>query len=365
MPPALRRALTTLLFLAVGLGLLAATVSAFGTEEVLDRLKRADRRLLGWAALVFFSQFFTMGFRWWLTLYLLGHRVPVIPLFRANAASNFVNFFAPGHFGEPLMATWLGRSGRAPGVEAFSALVGSKVVATILSFAVLVGCIPLLVARTQASWLLQVAGTAVAIAIGTIVAFTILLRPTVASWGAERSRRIVRSILGSVKPELGERAGTLAEGMILKVRDTLATFATQPKALLGSAAVSAVKIALQIVFVILLFAAFDQDLMVAGATFLVTVDVLQNAISIWIPANLGVQEAVLTAAAAGGLAIAGSIAASAAVAHKAILLAHVGLGGVAFVVLGWVENLTQPRGVSEGPSSLPSPSPSAPDDGSP
>ena len=71
------------------------------------------------------------------------------------------------------------------------------------------------------------------------MAFTILLRPTVASWGAERTRRIVRSILGTVKPELGERAGTLAEGMILKVRDTLATFATQPKALLGSAVVSA------------------------------------------------------------------------------------------------------------------------------
>lgn len=346
----------------MGLGLLAATVSAFGTEEVLGRLEAADRRLLGWAALVFFSQFFTMGFRWWFTLYLLGHRVPVIPLLRANAASNFVNFFAPGHFGEPLMATWLGRSGRAPGVEAFSALIGSKVVATILSFAVLVGCIPLLLARTQASWLLQIAGTAVAIALGTIVAFTILLQPSIAAWGAGLAGRIMRSLLGAVRPELGERAGTFAEGTLLEVRDTLATFATQPKALLGSAAVSSVKIALQIVFVILLFAAFEQDLTVAGATFLVTVDVLQNAISIWIPANLGVQEAMLTAAAAGGLTIAGSIAVSAAVAHKAILLAHVGLGGVAFVVLGWVENLSARQGVNEGSSSLPRPNPSAPDD---
>ncbi|MCO4771444.1 MAG: flippase-like domain-containing protein [Deltaproteobacteria bacterium] len=378
MRPALRRALTTLALLALGLALLAGTVAVFGTEEVAETLAGADRRLLGMAALVFFTQFFTMGFRWWLTLRLLGVKVRVIPLFRANAASNFVNFFAPGHFGEPLMATWLGQSGRAPGVVAFSALIGSKVVATILSFAVLVACIPLLAARAEASWLFQVAATAVAIVLGTVVALVILLRPAVAAWGAALAGRSIRAVVGFAKPELGDKLAGSVSSLLLKVRDALATFASHPKAMLGSAVVSAVKISLQIVFVVLLFGAFDTDLTVAGATFLVTVDVLQNAISIWIPANLGVQEAMLTAAAAGGLAIDGSIAASAAVAHKAILLIHVGLGGVAFVVLGWLERLLEPASPADeaeapapkevrgsGSRTHPSRSPSSPADAPP
>ena len=105
-------------------------------------------------------------------------------------------------------------------------------------------------------------------------------------------------------------------------------------ALLATAGVSALKIGLQIVFMVLLYAAFGQPLSVSGSTFLVTVDVLQNIVSIWIPANMGVQEAVLTAAAAGGLSIDPAVAASATIAHKLILVAHVGLGGIAFVVLG-------------------------------
>ena len=63
-------------------------------------------------------------------------------------------------------------------------------------------------------------------------------------------------------------------------------------------------------------------------------DVLQNILSIWIPANMGVQEAVLTAAAARGLAIDPAVAASASIAHKLILIAHVALGGLPFMALG-------------------------------
>jgi len=334
MSPLTRRALQFALLLALGVALLVVTVRMFGTDQVMQELAGADRALLGWAALLFFSQFFTMGLRWWITLRLLGHPVRAISLFRANAASNFVNFFAPGHFGEPLISAWLAKSGRAPGVEAFSALVGSKVLATILSFSLLVACVPLLMARTEASWLAQVAGTAVAIAIGTIIALAILLRPHVAAWGAALAGRWVGGAIAVLRPSLGERVRIRLESLLLGVRDTLATFATRPAALLGSAAVSALKIATQIGFVTVLFAAFGTELTVGGATFLVTVDVLQNAVSIWIPANLGVQEAILTAAAAGGLAVDGSVAASAAIAHKVILVVHVGLGGLAFLVLG-------------------------------
>jgi uncharacterized protein (TIRG00374 family) len=334
---AARRTVQSFLLLAFGLAVLATTVHLFGTERVAERLATADRSLLAWAAVVFFSQFFTMGLRWWLTMRLLGHEVRILPLFRANAASNFVNFFAPGHFGEPMIAAWLERSGRAPGVHAFSALIGSKVLATILSFALLVACIPLLASRTEASWLIQVAGTAVALGLGTCVALLILLRPAVAAQCASLLGRLVRGSVGRLKPELGERLASTLESLARQVRDSLALFGKHPRALVGSAAISTVKVALQVLFVVLLFAAFGQDLTVAGATFLVTVDVLQNAISIWIPANLGVQEALLVAAAAGGLSIDGSIAASAAIAHKAILLVHVALGGIAFLVLGWFD----------------------------
>lgn len=336
LPPA-RRALQTVLLLLVGVVVLAVTVSFFGTEEVLRQLRSADRGLLGWAALVFFSQFFTMGLRWWLTLRLLGHEVSLISILRANSASNFINFFAPGHFGEPAMAAWLGRTGRVDGVEAFSALVGAKVLATIMSFMVLIACVPLLYARTSSSWLLQVGGTAVALGLGAVIALVILLRPAVASWGAQLAARASRAALGTLRPELGARAAESIEAILLRVRDGLATFATHPTALLGAAAVSAVKVASQILFVSLLFRAFGHELTVAGATFLVTVDVLQNAVSIWIPANLGVQEALITAAATGGLDVLGPLAASAALAQKGILLVHIGLGGLAFLLLRWIE----------------------------
>ena len=338
MHPTARRTFHSLLLLALGLGILAATVHFYGIERVSAQLAAADHRLLGWAALVFFSQFFTMGLRWWLTMRLLGHNVRAIPLFRANAASNFVNFFAPGHFGEPIVSAWLDRSGRAPGVHAFSALIGSKVLATILSFALLVACIPLLASRTDASWLMQVGGVAAALGFGTLVALLVLLRPAVAAGAASLMGSLVRGTIGRLRPAFGNNlAGTL-ESLVLQVRDSLALFGKHPWALLGSAAISAAKVALQVLFVILLFAAFGQDLTVAGSTFLVTVDVLQNAVSIWIPANLGVQEALLVAAAAGGLAIDGSVAASAALAHKAILLTHVILGGLIFVILGAVDH---------------------------
>jgi len=340
-PPA-RRALQTLVLLLLGVVVLAVTVSFFGTDEVLRQLAAADRRLLGWAALVFFTQFFTMGLRWWLTLRLLGHRVPFVSILRANAGSNFLNFFAPGHFGEPAMAAWLGRTGRADGVEAFSALVGAKVLATIMSFMVLIACVPLLYARTDSSWLLQVGGTATALGIGTLIALVILLRPAVASWGARLAGRIVRRAFGALRPDLGDTAAERVEGVLLRIRDRLATFATHPGALLGAASISALKVGSQILFVVLLFRAFGHELTVAGATFLVTVDVLQNAVSIWIPANLGVQEALITAAATGGLDVLGPLAASAALAQKGILLVHIGLGGLAFVVLRWIEPTPPP-----------------------
>jgi uncharacterized protein (TIRG00374 family) len=361
--PTLRRVLQAALLLGFGGVVLASVVQFFGAAEVAQRLRDADRGLLALAAAVFFTQFFTMGLRWWVTLRLLGHDVAAIPLFRANAAANFVNFFAPGHFGEPLLATWLARTGRAPGVEAFSALVGSKVVATILSFCLLVACVPLLVTAAEASWLSQVAGAAGALAVGTVGAWIVLLRPSVASAGAALLARTVGASVGLVRPALASRVAGSTEALVLGVRDGLAHFGSRPVALLGSAALSATKVASQIGFVTLLYRAFGQEVTVAGAAFLVTVNVLQNAISIWIPANLGVQEALLVAAAAGGLAIDGSVAASAALAQKAILIVHVLLGAAAFVVLGWFDrpgSAAAAGGVSSVTSSRPTRSSSDP-----
>ena len=332
-----KRALQSLGLLGVGLLLLALVLRQVGVDAVLAELRTADRRLLGYAALVFFTQFVTMGLRWWVAMRLLGHQTRLIPILRANGGSNFINFFAPGHFGEPVMSWWLARSSAAPGVEAFTVLVACKVVATLLSFAVLIACLPFLATGAETPWLTQVGVTAAAIGVATAVALAILLRPAIADWGARLARRVVAATVGRVRPAASERAADAAAAMILRVRDTLALFATRPAALVATAGISAVKIAGQIVFVMLLYAAFAQPVTVAGSTFLVTVDVLQNILSIWIPANMGVQEALLTAAASGGLAIDPAVAASATIAHKAILIVHVTLGGLLFLALGLVD----------------------------
>lgn len=337
------RVLQSLGLLAVGLALLALVLRQVGTDAVVAELRGADITLLTWAALVFFTQFFTMGLRWWVAMRMLGHSTRLIPIFRANSGSNFINFFAPGHFGEPVMSWWLARSKEAPGVEAFTILVGCKVVATILSFAVLLACLPFLAAGSDSPWLLQVGATAGAIILATVVTFAVLLRPAIATWGAGVAERLIAGTLGRLRPDAGQRAGSAVAGLILRVRDTLALFASRPAAMLATAGISAVKIGFQIGFVVLLYAAFDQRLTVAGSTFLVTVDVLQNILSIWIPANMGVQEAVLTAAAAGGLSIDPAVAASATIAHKLILIAHVALGGLAFVLLGLVDRRGAPN----------------------
>lgn len=328
------RAAQTVGLLVVGLVLFAAVLHHVGLDAVVSELRGANRALLMVAALVFFTQFFTMGFRWWLAMRMLGHETRLIPILRANSGSNFINFFAPGHFGEPAMALWLARSNKAPGVEAFTVLVGCKIVATILSFAVLLACLPFLTARSESPWLMQVGVTVASVILATALALTLLLRPGISTWAATLTGRVVRGSLGRLRPDLGERLAGALGGALLRTRDTLALFVSRPAALLATAAVSAVKIGLQIVFVVLLYAAFGQQLSVSGATFLVTVDVLQNLVSIWIPANMGVQEAVLIAAAAGGLSIEPAVAASATIAHKLILIAHVGLGGIAFLLLG-------------------------------
>lgn len=361
-PAPMRRAVQGVLLFLLGATLLWVLVRLFGEEQVRDELARADRRLLAWAAVVFFTQFLTMGLRWWATLRLMGHEASAISMLRGNALSNLVNFLAPGHFGEPLVAAWIQRSGRADGVPAFAALVGSKVLATILSFAVLLACIPLLLTRGTTTWLVQVGITAGAIVVASIVAISLALSPRVASWGAGLVGRWTAGGVGLLSADSAERAGRTAEALVLGVRDSLANLGTRPAALFASAGISALKIASQIGFVLLLYGAFGADLTVAGATFLVTVDVLQNAVSIWIPANLGVQEAILTAAAAGGLAVDGAVAASAAIAHKAILIVHVAMGGVLFVLLGPLDR-SRPEGAT--PRSRPSSGPSDPGDAPP
>jgi len=329
-----RGVVRTVLLAVAGVVLFMGLLRYVGLDEVRGHLLAADPALLGAAALLFFTQILTMGGRWWLAMRLLGIEASLLAVIRANCGSNFVNFYAPGHFGEPMMAAWLGETKGAPGVEAFTVLIACKVVATVMNLGLLLLCLPFLTGAGDDSLLWQVGVTIVFICCGTAAGvFVVIHRAT-----AERIGAGVVSVAGAVaarvRPASADTVRRVVGKLVGKFTETFALFARDPRTLVAVAGMSALKMGTIIGVMMVLYRAFGVPVSWFGATYLETVDVLGHLVSIWVPGNMGVQEWILTTAANVGLNIDEGVAASAAIAHKAILLVHITLGGALFVGLG-------------------------------
>ncbi len=323
------------LLLALGIGIVWALLAHFGADEVRTTLLAGDRLLLGLAFLAFASQILTMGLRWWWTLRLIGIRVPLVTILRANCASNVINFVAPGHFGEPAMAIWLDKARGVRGVDAFTVLIACKVVATLMNLGLLLFCLPFLRTPATEGAMVQLGWTTAFLLGMTAVGLVVVLYPRIAYAGARLAASLVSRLLEPMgrSGDKGERWATATESLIRRFRDTFALFTSRPTVLLAAALLSATKMVTMIVVMMLIYAAFGTPLSAFAATFLETIDVLGNMVSIWIPANMGLQEAVHTAAATAGLQLEGSVAVAASLAMKVILTAHILLGGLCWLLL--------------------------------
>ncbi len=324
--------------LAAGAGLVVAVVAWAGREQVLSTLRSGDPLLLLLAFLLFTTQTLTMPLRWWLALRMLGHPARFVSILRANAASNVINFFAPGHFGEPLVSAWLARAGRAAGVESFSVLVASKAVATLLNLVVLLVCLPLLAAAEWRGPLARTAGVTGVLVVAAIGLLGALLPLDPERWATSW-------LVGR-----GPRADRLRDALE-RFRALLAVFARRPDVLGAVLATSALKVAAMVGAFALIYAAYGAPVGFAGALFLEAMDALGGILAIWIPANLGVQEAIQVSAAAGGLEVDAAVAAAAALTTKAVLILHVALGGLlALAAAPWDPVSSTPPPPSGGPS---------------
>lgn len=280
-------------------------VRGVGAQEVGAALADADRGLVGLAFLLLSTMTLTLGLRWWLALRLLGHPARLVSIIRAGCGLNLVNFVAPGHFGEPLLAAWLGRSGRAPGVEAFTVLIGCKVLATLLNVAALVVCVPLVLSETRPADSRSLVFVTLASLAAGLLALALLTHP--------RPARL--------------------HPVVARFRATMVLFATSPRAIAAVLGFGVVKLGTVVAAIALVYASLGTSLSVAGSTFLTSADALGNLAAIWVPGNLGVQEAIHSVAAVQAVGVDGPTAVAAALIFKTLLVLHISVGGALFVVL--------------------------------
>ena len=327
------------LLLGAGVVLLWLLVRHSGQARVQEVLESADRGTLAIAALVFLSQPFTVGARWWLALRLCGFEGRPVSLLRGVVVSQVTNFVAPGHFGEPVAAAWLGRTGRAPGVEAFGLLVATKAVSSLLNIVVLMACLGPLTTEVSPEALPQAALISL-LALGfTAAAFTAILHPRIAGWGTGVLARTVRVLVGLFERARAEgeprsvRLGRWVEAFCGRFRGSFVLLASRPAALASTTALSGLKVASLVVVVWLVYAALGSPITPAGATFVGSADAAGNMAAVWVPGNLGVQEAIHTSAAAGALGIAQPVAVSAALVVKGLMVVQVLFGGLLWLAL--------------------------------
>ena len=325
--PHRRRLLRSALLLAVGLLLVWLLVACCDGRVVKATLAGADPGLVILALALFLTQSVTVGARWWVALRLCGYEGRFLSLIRANSASNLINFLAPGHFGEPISAGWLARTGRAPGAEAFGLLVATKVVGTTLHFVVLLACLPVLLAGARTGAIVQTAVMAVAgLVVATLVAGA-MLHPAVARWGTRTAELLTRSSLRRFDGcEPGERRSERLAGKVRstfeRVRGSFVLLARDPLALGAVAGLGGLKSILLAASFALLYSAIGHPMGPAAATFVMSSDGLANIASVWIPGNLGIQEFVHSSAAAGGLGVPVAVAVSAALIVKGMMAIH-------------------------------------------
>ncbi len=313
--------------LLVGLGLIAALLLWAGPDEVGRTLRSADPWLLGAALALTVSQTLWMGLRWWAGMRLLGHPASFVSILRANCASNVINFVAPGHFGEPLASAWLGRTDRAGGVEAFSVLVGCKAIGTLLNLTLLLACIPLLTADVwRRSWG-QVVGLTAVVSVVALLGLLLLANRRTAA-------QVARLLAGGFRLLRMPRLALGAEAGMERFRSTFARFAVRPAALGAVTLTSLVKIVALVGAIQLTYAAFGHPMAPLEALFIETMNTVGKLLSIWIPGNLGLEEAIHAGAAHGGLGVDEALATSASLALKGLLTLHLAFGALLVAVLG-------------------------------
>lgn len=326
--------------LACGAGLLWLLLSRSGMENVAGTLGSADRGLLLAALCVFLGQGLFIGLRWWAGLRLCGYPGRLVPILRGAAAVHLVNFLAPGHFGEPVGAAWLASRGRAPGVESFAILLATKAVASLLSvFVLLAALVPL--SRSGRPSAIEQAAIVAAIAFaGVAVGLAAILHGGTAERGTRLLVRAARRLAGLAdrpgRPGMpgSERAAEVTERFLVRFRASFVLLARHPAALAATSAISFVKVCCLVLTVSLVYAALGRPLAPAEAAFVVSVDVLGSFAAVWIPANLGLQEAVHASAAVGGLGVEPAVAVSASLALKGLLIGHAAMGGLIWAGLG-------------------------------
>ena len=308
--------------LTAGVVLLVLVVLLWGGGDVRNTLAGADRTLAGWALAVFVLQIPLLAFRWWIGMRLLGIRTGLLPLLRASCAAGGINFFAPGHFGEPLAAAWLERTGRGPGVEAFGVLIATKAVATMLAFAVLLLCLVGL----------GVGDRKVLLALGVGV-----LGGLFGLWWILSSDRLSTAMVTLVhrcvvRWAWASATVSRAETVLGRFRRPFQVFSARPAAVAIVAGLSVVKMALVTVSVSLVFQSVGQPMGAKDALLMQAIDSVGHLASVWVPGEMGVQEFVLTGSATTLLGVPGPTATAAALLQKAVLFSHVCLGGLVFLL---------------------------------
>ena len=340
--------------LLVGLALLAALVTHSGVDQIHSVLAGADRTLLATAGLLIIAQSFTLGLRWWLALRLCGHEGRFVSLLRASAMSHVINFTAPGHFGEPVTAVWLERTGRAPGVESFALLVVTKAAATLLNLVLVLACLLPLAANVNADGLPQIALMAGLALVLMTLAFVAVLHPSVATWGSKLLGRLTRTLLGPFDRKgvqertRSARMGRSVEAFCGRFRASFVLLARRPAALAATTAVSALKLVCLVVATWLIYAALGAAVSPAGATFVTLADAAGNMAAVWIPANLGVQEVVHSSASAGALGLGSTLAVAAALVVKGLMVVHAAFGALIWLALAPLDPVEEPQRIPDG-----------------
>lgn len=296
------------LLAVLGVALLAALVVRYGRGEVLDALLAADVGLLLAAFAVFCAQIPLLALRWWWVLRLLGVSARFSDILAAHCGSAVTNFAAPGHFGEALLSGWLGRTGRAPGVEAFTALMACKLLTVLISLAML--------------------------AIGLLGTDAPALRPLRAPALIGLGLGILGGALVlAVGRESSDELRGLAR-LLQRARSTLRRLRRSPRALAAGVALTALNAITLCVMLALVYAAAGAPLGPLDAVLLRAIDSLGHGVSGWLPGNLGVDEAVFTLASHHGFGVDAPLALTAALLHKGIVVGYVILAAGVFAALG-------------------------------
>lgn len=300
--------LRTAAFSAAGLLLLGGLVWAYGEGGVGPAVAGAHPGMLAAALAVFCLQIPILALRWWWVLQRLGIQARFGDILAAHSGAAVTNFFLPGHFGEAVLSVWLGKTRRAPGVEAFTALVACKVLTLLVSLGMLVAGLLATQSEVLAPLRLPVVGALVlgVAAFGALLVFGGRGGPGTGGLAAkvERARGTLRS--------LGQDPGALAIGTGLTVLNAFGLCLV-----LG-----------------LVYGAVGAPLTAMDTVLLRAVDTIGHVFSGWIPGNLGIDEAVLTVTSHHGLGVEAPLAFTSALLHKGLVVLYVGLCGLVFLGLG-------------------------------